>query len=260
MPDLVNALEGMFDGGDTTIFQATIDAVGQGVVTIHFNGGTFTDVPYLATGFSAGVGIGSPAIGGKCYVIGRKGWGLLVIGEPAPGPSRGGSSSQTFLWDPFTLATYNEATGAWTVPTDGRLVLQTDADTGVPSVVGAFFYRMTELGTHPTVMNLATASLLFSVPAIDFKGLAADNAYISVGLINNATPSGPLSKLSNPINPSSSIYSTSFRIYAGEVGFFTIPLAWGNALLSGLATGIFFSAEDYPPTISGGGTVRLTTL
>lgn len=254
MPDLVNALEAMFDGGDMTIFQATIDYVGQGVVTIHFNGGTFTDVPYLATAFSAGVGIGSPAIGGKCYVVGRKNWGLLVIGEPAPGPSRGGSSSQTFLWNPYTLATYNIATGAWSVPGDGRLVLQTSEDTGLPSVEAAFFYRMTELGTHPTVMNLATTSLLLTIPDIDFKGLAADYSYVTVGLIANTSPAGVINKLTGPND------AMSIRVYIGEAGFFSVPLSWGDKLLSGLAQGIYFRPEDYPAVISGGGTVRLTTL
>lgn len=252
MADIVNALEGMFDGGDMTIFQATIDAVGQGVVTINYNGGTFTDVPYLATGFSAGVGIGAPTVGMSCYVVGRKGWGLLVLGNPAPGPSRSGSVSQTFLWNSYTLATYNLATGSWTVPVDGRLVLRTDDSTGLASVDGAFFFRLSELGTHPTVMNLATASVLFTVPDIDFKGLAADTAYIEMGLLTNPAPSGVISKISGQVQ--------TVRIYIGESGYFTIPLSWGDKLLSGEAGGIYFHAQDFPPVISGGGTVRLTTL
>jgi hypothetical protein len=92
MPDLVAALASVFGGGDVTVFQATIDAVGTGVVTIHVNGGTFTDVPFIAGGFYPAAG---PAINDRCYVIGRKGWGMVVLGKPASGPSRDPGSDES---------------------------------------------------------------------------------------------------------------------------------------------------------------------
>jgi hypothetical protein len=101
MPDLATALAGLYSGGDMTIFQATVDAVGQGVVTVHFNGGTFTDVPYLDMMIT---GHAWPSVGDACYVIGRKDWGMLVLGRPAPGPVRAGSDPVVALWEPVTVS------------------------------------------------------------------------------------------------------------------------------------------------------------
>jgi hypothetical protein len=258
MANLVNALEGMFDGGDMTIFQATIDAVGQGILTIHYNGGTFTDVPYLAAGFALGAGVGAPSVGQSCYVIGRKGWGLLVIGNPAPGPERTSVDSQTYLWEPTTLGQWTYRPPATTNPFSATGSQNTHPDTTAEQQNAVWFY--TSGNPIPPAAVLATASLrlggTWTQPGpFGPDNPAADHVYMDLGLHNsNPGDAGPLNKLTDS--------STSYRITATPFGldYFSIPIDWMTRLRNGTAKGIYAIAEDYPMVFTGSGELRLTTL
>lgn len=257
MPDLVSALAGMFDGGDMTIFQAKVSAVGTGVVTLSYNGGTFTDVTYMAYGFPNAFGeAGLPVVNDNCYVIGRKDWGLLVLGRAAVGPSRSVSSGQQFSWSPYTLGTYRTDTQAWTVPLNGMLGLQTDDATGLASVLGGYFFRRSDLLGYPTggTIELAAFEFIYRVESIDFKGLASDYSTMIIGLMSNAAPAGAITMLDTYT------YSLSRQIRVGDNGYVPLPLGWASKLLSGEAKGIYLSPENFPPVISGAGGVRLTIL
>jgi hypothetical protein len=249
MPDLVTALDALFDGGDMTSFQATVDAVGTGVVTLHVNGGTFTDVPYIAGGFYPQA---APAINDRCYVIGRKGWGLLVIGRPAAGPVRDpGGDAGTYIWEPTTLGIWQlnpRAEGGGFSVTGTQLTHPAD-ETGYRQAV--WFY--TSGNPMPIAASLATASLNLggSWSSTD----QTDWDYVEIGLHGNlpSDPPGYLNKLAN--------LSQTYRFpRTFALSYYSIPLDWIGRLINGTAKGIYAEAQDYPLTFTGSGELRLTTL
>lgn len=242
MPDLATALAAM-GGGDMTIFQATVDAVGEGVATIHVNGGSFTDVPYLVGAFYPQF---APSIGDPCYVIGRKDWGMLVIGKPAPGPTRSGGDSQVVEWLPFTRSRANGGT-SWTAP---PLDVMRIAPDGTQAAV--YFFNPASSGW--TYDALSTGSFYLDVSDIDTGGIGLDNAYVTIGLHATAAPGQAFAPLAN--------LDADYRVNAngGFEGYVSIPLDWAARLLNGTAKGIYVRVQDFPMTISGPGTLRLTSL
>lgn len=241
MPDLVQALTGMFDGGDMTIFQATVDAVGQGVVTVHFNGGTFTDVPYLDMQVAGAIW---PSIGDTCYVIGRKDWGLLVIGRPAPGPDRTTADGVVAEWNPYTMTRVRKDTGVQTVSTTGDVSITT----GAQGYLAAFHFDLADLPALPGTA-LATASFFLDMPSFENPGV--DYNYLEIGL-HNVGPGVPFAAMPN--------LNATYRAYAGISQYVSIPLDWAGRLITGEAKGIYVLTDDYPAVISGPGTVRITSL
>jgi hypothetical protein len=248
MPDLVAALASVFGGGDVTVFQATIDAVGTGVVTIHVNGGTFTDVPFIAGGFYPAAG---PAINDRCYVIGRKGWGMVVLGKPASGPSRDPGSGGAYLWEPTTLGTWymNPRSDFGNGFASGGTQLTHPADeSGFQQAV--WFY--TSGNPMPVGASLASASLNLggswtSTDAVDWD-------YVEIGLhASNPGDDSYLNKMAN--------LSQTYRFpRTFALAYFSIPLDWISRLINGTAKGIYAEALDYPITFTGSGELRLTTL
>lgn len=243
MADLPEALNRMFAGGDVTVFTAVVDAIGTGVVTIHYNGGTTEDVPWLSAAFFPAI---SPSIGVQVYVLARKDWGAIVIGSAAPGPERDPEDEVVTTWDPFTMATFNPVTGLWAVSTTGDMTAL-PGDTGR---VACFFLRLSDLPVPPA--DLATSSFLLDVPSFDSGIEAVDFDYLEFGLHANATPDGALVKVAGT--------ASTIRVYAGESEYVSIPLDWAERLMAGTAKGIYFAKPDYPTVISGPGTVRLTSL
>jgi hypothetical protein len=241
MADLVKTLSSLYSGGDMTVFQATVDAVGTGVVTIHVNGGSFTDVPFLDSYVN-------PAIGDACYVIGRKDWGMLVLGRPAEGPERSGGDGAVITWQPYARATYRSASGTWAVPSSDVMSLQPgDAS----SIIGCYFYRISDIVVPAT--GLSTASFYLAVDTFDTGEVALDNAYLELGLFTNAAPTGgPLTMVAN--------VNATYKVRRLQSGYVSIPLDWASRLLNGSAKGIYVLSSDYPAQISGPGTARLTAL
>lgn len=245
MPDLATVLAGLFGGSNMTVFQATVDAVGEGVVTIHANGGTFEDVPYMQAGFYPALG---PGVGDPCYVLGREGWGMLCLGKPAAGPERSAGDAQTVLWTPYTRATYSQTAFTWNVPGTATLPIEPG------NRMAVYFLRLSDLA-WPSGGALATASFYLEAGPFDTTGAGGvDNAYVELGLVSNASPTGVLSRLADA--------TAMVRLNANMVNsqYISIPLDWGTKLLSGAAKGIYVSADSYPGTAGGAGTVRLTTL
>lgn len=260
MADLAATLTDLFSGGDMTIFQAVVDEVGQGVVTLDYNGGTFEDVPFLDYAFPLAPPdflVQTPAVADQVYVIGRKNWGLLVIGKAAPGPTRGTGAGMTYEWAPWTLATYNVATHAWTVPGTDQLVLQTSDTTGLSSVEGAFFFDPADITGFVDTGAFSSLNFRLRTPDIDFKGLAADTAYMTVGLHANATPAGVYAPV---FGSGGAAMTTTFEVYIGHDAFKPLPLTWAAKLISGDAKGLWFSSQDFPPVVGGPGTIEITTL
>lgn len=245
MADLVTAMSRVFTGGKMTVFQATVDAVGQGVLTIHVNGGSFTDVPYIPGGFAPQT---SPNIGDPCYVIGREDWGMLVIGKPAPGPERGSGDPQVIEWEPFTRSRSNNS-GGWTAPPLDEVRIQ-PGDSGGSAAV--FFFNVNDVAWPGD--PLSTASFYLEVSNVDTYGQALDWAYVEIGLHSTATPGGTYTEMPN-LNGSYKVPAN-----AGMSQYIQIPLEWAGRLITGEAKGLYVRTEDFPMTISGPGTLRLTSL
>lgn len=251
MPDLITAMSRVFGSGDMTVFQAVVDAIGTGVVTIHLNGGTFTDVPYTTSAFFPAAG---PSIGDPCYVLGRKGWGFLVFGKPAPGATRGSGDPQTYLWEPTTM-------GEW------KFSSHADFGNGL-TVTGTQHSSPQDQPSMPTAIwfytsgNPVPGGAVLGSAAINLGGTwtqplggpAMDWDYTEIGLHNNApSDTGPLNKIAG-LNQSNRFASTF------PLSFVGIPLDWANRLIAGTAKGIYVEALDFPMTFTGSGELRLTTL
>lgn len=248
MPDFAAVLESLYSGGDVTIFQATVDEVGQGVVTIHANGGSFTDVP-LVQGIDGPTG-SVLGVGDPVYVIGRKGWGMLVFARPEPGPDRGGSDPQVATWPARARARWNSTTGAWTVPSADTMRL---VNPGENADAAVFFYNLADV-VMPAG-SLATASVHVSFSSIDQSSsdMAVDWAYWQVGLVTNTGPTGAFAPLAN--------LAVNGRVsQAGGTADIPLPLDWASRLLAGSASGISVRSIDFPMTVGDSGTIRITTL
>ena len=240
MADLSAVLASLGDSG-ARIFQAVVDAVGTGVVTIRANGGTFTDVPYMQAGFYPAAG---PLIGDPCYVIAQENWGLLCLGKPAPGPDRDPSTGGTVFWEPFTMAKHVFIGSTWTVSGSG------DVSTDLGSAA-AFFFSTSSL-TGMAGSGLATASFFLDSADFDSGEVAMDWNYLEVGLHANATPAGTLQKVAD--------MKQTVKVGRGFSQYVNIPLEWATRLIAGTAKGIYVQPEDYAATVSGPGTVRITEL
>lgn len=252
MPDLVTALGGLFDGGDMTIFQATIDAVGEGVVTIHANGGTFTDVPFMQAGFYPALG---PDIGDPCYVLGRKGWGMLCLGKPAAGPERAGGDPQIFNWLPHALANrntgFNTPNGTWLVPSDGQLSIGPDDPTYSTTSAGVWFYDRNDV-VLPGVYTLGSASFYVEFTGVTQTDPPRDWFYYELGLHNNNGPTDPT------FLPLANLTAT-YRVYGVTAQYVSLPLDWAIRLLNGTAKGLYIKAFDTYMTLDGlAASLRLT--
>lgn len=251
MPDLAQVLNELYSGGDMTIFQAVVDAVGTGVVTVHVNGGTFANVPYLQAGFLPASG---PAVGDACYVIGRKRWGMLVIGKPAAGAARSAGNPQTHVWAPSVLTTWSVTAsypaGHFVVSGTGNLVTDPDSSTAV------WFYATTGV-TWPAGSALSTASIRltgsWTQPGpIGPGNPARSQSFLTLGLHNSTSPTGTFTPIAE--------LSRTYAVPATFDGLYAIPLDWASRLLAGTATGLYVASQDFPQTFTGSGELRLTTL
>jgi hypothetical protein len=247
MPDLPTALAGMFDGGDTTVFQAVVDSVGSGVVTLHANGGQFTDVPYIQHGTMPGVVF--PSIGDQVYVLGRKGWGMIVFGRAAPSDRPPPADNVLHEYAPATIGDYSFATAAWTVPSSDVMAIE-----GYTSGKGAFYFYNVS-GALPG-LTIGSASFLLGTGMFSTGAVGVDNAYVTVGLFQSTTPTPSAVPVLVPE------MSASYRrlVSVSQDGYVSIPLEWAKRLLAGTARGIYVLSEDFPGTVHGPGTLRLTTL
>lgn len=244
MPDLARVLEGVFSGGDMTIFKATVDEIGTGVVTVHSSGGTFTDVPWLSGGFYPADG---PDIGMICYVIGREGWGMLVIGSPAPGPARSVADPVVTEFPPDSLWRWNTGT-SWTAATGDEVSISAG---DVSSLAVFIFDFENDLPPMPGTA-LSSAAFFLDMPSFDTGGGPATRNFLEIGLHSRYTPSGEFTALAN--------LNTTVQTYAGFSEYVSIPLDWAGRLITGAAAGIYVKALDYPCVVRGPGTVRMTSL
>lgn len=248
MPDLPTALAGMFDGGDMTIFQAVVDEIGSGVVTLHANGGQFEDVPYVDHGLMEGVVF--PSIGDHVYVIGRKGWGMLVLGRAAPSDRPPPGDNATYEFATAVIGDYDFGTATWTVPLSDVMEITPGAGTNK----GAFYFH--DIGGSLPGETVASASFLLGTGPFDTYGIGVDWAYVTLGLFQSTTdyPSAAPTLVAG--------MTASYRRNANDDqdGYVSIPLEWANRLLADTAIGICVLSEDYPGTVHGPGTLRLTTL
>lgn len=252
MPDLPTVLNSLFSGGDMTVFQATIDAVGTGVVTIHVNGGTFTEVPYMQSGFYPAL---APSIGDSCYVIGRRGWGMVCLGKPAAGPDRGVGDPQTINWAPHALANrntgFNTPNGTWLVPSDGSLAISPDNPDYSTSSAGVWFYNRSD-AVLPADYTLSSASFYVSFTGLTQTTPPLDWFYYELGLHNNGGPTDPA------FLPLTNLTQT-FRVYGVTSQFVSLPLDWAVRLLNGTAKGLYIKALDTYMAVDGlAASLRLT--
>jgi hypothetical protein len=256
MPDLATALAGLYSGGDMTIFQATVDAVGQGVVTVHFNGGTFTDVPYLDMMIT---GHAWPSVGDACYVIGRKDWGMLVLGRPAPGPVRAGSDPVVALWEPVTLDDWQRTAaypgGHYVVASGGLQHATPDDGSPVHNDSAAVWFYSGD--PTPAGASLSTASIHLTGTWTQPGPFGPDNpamdwSYFEIGLHSSPVGSSTFVPMEN-LNATARV-SSSFDIQL------SLSLDWMARLRNGTAKGIYVRMPDFPMVLSGSGELRLTTL
>jgi hypothetical protein len=248
MPDLPTVLNAMFSGGDMTVFQATVDAVGSGVVTIHASGGQFTDVPYMDTS-NAQVGAVFPSVGDRVYVLGRRGWGMLVLGRAAPSDRESPSDNVTHEFAPAVIGDYNFATGTWTAPPTDVMAIE-----GYTSGKGAFYF-LNLSGSLPGA-TIASANFLLGTGMFDTGGEAVDWAYVTLALFASTTPTPSAVPTFLP----GATQSVKQVANSAQNGYVSIPLDWAAKLLSGAARGIAVLSEGFPGTVYGPGTLRLTTL
>lgn len=248
MADLVAALDSLFDGGDMTIFQAVVDEIGSGVVTLHANGGQFEDVPFIEREVFSGAAY--PSIGDHVYVIGRRGWGMLVIGRASPSDREPPTDSATSEFATAVIGDYNFATATWTVPLSDVMAITPSEGANK----GAFYFHNL-VGAVP-VESIATASFYLGTGPFDTGGVATDYVYILLGLFSSttATPSAPPQFVTG--------YEASYRVLANssQEKYVSIPLSWATKLVTGDASGISVTSPDYPGVVHGPGTIRLTTL
>jgi hypothetical protein len=77
-------------------------------------------------------------------------------------------------------------------------------------------------------------------------------AYIEMGL-HSGGPTEPLEIMPN--------LNTTIQVHAGFSAWVPIPLDWAGRLVGGeAAKGIYLLTTDYQMTISGPGTIRLTSF
>jgi len=249
VPDLSHVLAGVLGDKGASVFQATVDAVGEGVLTLHLNGGQFTEVPYLPGGW----GFASPNIGDICYVLAQKDWGIFAIGKPAPGPERSGDDSAVVTWDPFARARWNQETGTWTIPSTDAMPIRPGTSS---SSLAVYFFDLADIDWPGTAVG--SASFYLELGPVDQSGADADNpvfdnAYVEIGLTSSTGPNGVFTELPN-------LNAYYKRPANGSSEYVSIPLDWAGRLLAGEAHGVYVRTEDYPLTVSGPGTLRFTTL
>lgn len=253
MPDLPTVLNTLFSGGDMTVFQATIDAVGTGVVTVHVNGGTFTDVPYIDHGVMLGGAF--PSIGDQVYVLGRRGWGMICLGRAPAGPDRAVADPQTINWAPYALASRNTRVttpnGTWLIPSDGSLAISPDNPDGSATSAGVWFYRRSEV-VLPATYTLSSASFYVSFTGVTQVTPPLDWFYYELGLHSNDGPTDPaFLPLAN--------LTQSFRVHGVTGQYVSLPLDWAVRLLNGTAKGLYIKALDTDMTVDGlAASLRLT--
>jgi len=250
MPDLGNALEALFSGGDTTIFKATVDAFDsfQGTVEIHVNGGSFTDVPVLASANYWGIDIGD-----LVYVIGKQGWGMLCLGEALPSDRPPVGDSSVFTWDPAALARWNASPATWTVPATDEVVLSA----AVPDRAAVYFFSPSDLTAAGWPNDAELGSLSFKLGVknlVQNPEMAVDYSYVTIGLHSSASPAGTFAPMAN--------LSAEFRVWmSGNNGYVTVPLDWFARLMNGTAKGIYVRPSGgHDLTVYGDGDLRVTAL
>jgi hypothetical protein len=254
MPDLGALLGQMLGDTGTSIFQAVVDAVGTGVVTIRLNGSTFTDVPYVTSAFYPAT---APAINDRCYVLAQKDWGMVVIGKPAPGAVRGGGSAGVYLWEPDQTGEWNFSTHSNPPTQFSATLTQTIAPYGTGSGQSttheyAIWHYLMSGNPLPGGSTVATASLMLS-GSWTSDG-SSDWDYVEIGLYSsNLTDLGDLVKVPGA--------SATYRFpTVWGPAYSSIPLDWIDQLAAGTAKGIYLQTLGFPLTLTGSGELRLTTL
>lgn len=244
--DLPAALSALFSGGDVTIFKATVDAVDSfgGTLTIHANGGSFTDVPYLIGGWP----FSSPSINDITYVIGKKGWGMLALGMAAPSDREPVGDSSVFEWEPFARARWNP--GSWTVPPLDAMRVEAS----VTDRAAVYFFNLSDLAAWPVGAEVGSLSLYLEIDNVtQDPEMARDNVYVRVGLHSTASPTGTLARMEN--------LDAYYKLHTGgSSGYFSAPLHWAANLLNGTAKGFYVDSPDLDLTVLGPATIRLTAL
>lgn len=248
MPDLAQLLSSLGDSG-AKIFSATVDDVTDGSVTIRANGGTFTKVPYLPSGFYPAL---NPEIGDACYVIGQENWGMLVLGRPATGDVEPLPDPSLFQLDAVTLARWNP--GSWTVSTTGYSDIQPGG-----SQAAAFFYNFNTLTSDQAAAietinqrGLSTAAIFLAVPGFVQGEVAHDTTPLNLALHNSGSPLTNFYPVAgNPV---------WFDPYEGFAAYYSIPLDWATKLIQGQAHGIYVTSDRDVATVGGPGTLRFTSL
>ena len=245
MPDLAVALAGMFSGGDVSIVQARTTAIGQGVATVDINGGEFTDVPYMMANYGGGQQF--PSNNQTVYVIARRNWGMLIIGAPAPGPTRSVSSGTAILWPPSVLANYHLAGSWWEVSSDDQMSINGTDNWAVE------IFSNTDRPALPAT-GLSGAGFEINVLSAESGGFMSGGAYMTAGLFTNPAPSGALVTIAD----------------AGEQHFYRdindpiympIPLDWASRLVAGTAKGIYVHLDgEYDYATITLGELQLTFL
>lgn len=230
--DLGAVLAGLGDKG-ASIFQAKVTALGTGVVTVSYSGGTFTDVPYM-THYT-------PVVNDQVYVAAQENWGLLCLGKPAPGPVRTPAATSDRTWDPDTLYLYNRATGTWAAQVTDEVTLTPGADTGIDAV---YFFDPADHGALPGT-GLAGAAFLLEVPV-------TAGAYLTLAPVLNVSATGALQYDSD--------LATTYRVADTQNGYVALPLALASGLIAGTLHGIGIHAEDALASLAGASTLRMTFL
>lgn len=250
MPGLPDALEAMFADGGATIFKATVDAIDSlnGTCTIHANGGNFTEVPVLASANYWGLDIGDVV-----YVIGRKGWGMICLGQALPSDRPPIGDSSVYTWGPTSLARWNASPATWTVPSTDEVALTPT----IPERSAVYFFNPSDLAAAgwPTGASLASLSFLLGVKnLVQNPEMAVDYSYVTIGLHSSASPSGTFAPMAN--------LSAEFRVpMSGFSGFVSVPMDWFARLLNGTAKGIYVRPSyDHALTVYGDADLRVTAL
>jgi hypothetical protein len=203
MPDLGALLGQMLGDTGTSIFQAVVDAVGTGVVTIRLNGSTFTDVPYVTSAFYPAT---APAINDRCYVLAQKDWGMVVIGKPAPGAVRGGAALASTSGNRTRPASGTSTRSSNPPPSSRRRsrrrLLPTGPGRAVQTTIAVWHYLMSG-NPLPGGSTVATASLMLS-GSWTSDG-SSDWDYVEIGLYSsNLTDLGDLVKVPGAMPPTAS--------------------------------------------------------
>lgn len=244
-PDLSTVLSGLAGDGGGRMLTATVDAVGEGVCTISYNGGQFDNVPYLRNGpdFNGF----PPMIGQQVYVFSQPGWGSFILGSPATSAERLIDPGAEVIWEPTAVAHYVGATGSWSTPVDSILRPNNGTKKGLWFYPQPFTLPFTEF---------ASFSFWLAVGDVTWAdGIARDTTYLDLFLHNNASASDTFTGETDDEDV------VTVQAWHNSQQYVSLPFTWLNRLLAGTAKGIGVQGwRDPEVQVEMLGQIRVTKL